>query len=129
MFIWAWDARPYPFWPDLTKIWSDGGCWSRGHWLNGKLGLTMLKTVIQDIALKIGLDLNKLNVEGITDFIDGLVITNQDSAKEVIKLLKTVYFLDSYEDKGVLNFIKKDSSKMDKLLGPKGPSFRTRLTA
>ena len=115
MFIWAWDARPYPFWPDLAKIWSDGGCWSRGHWLNGKLGLTMLKTVIQDISLRIGLDLDKLNVNGLNDFIDGLVITNQDSAKNIINLLKTVYFFDHYESDGVLSFVKKDSSRIIKI--------------
>ena len=46
LFLWCWDARPYPFWPDRTKIWSDGYKWSRGHWLNGKLSLTTLADIL-----------------------------------------------------------------------------------
>lgn len=30
-FLWAWDARPYPFFPNLLSIWTDGGIWYYGH--------------------------------------------------------------------------------------------------
>ncbi len=36
--LWAWDARPFPYFPDLTDVWSDGANWERGHWLNGTAG-------------------------------------------------------------------------------------------
>lgn len=36
MFIWAWDARPYPFYPE-SGYWSDGRLWAKGHWISGKL--------------------------------------------------------------------------------------------
>jgi hypothetical protein len=35
---WTWDARPWPYFPDLTTVWSDGPNWETGHWLTGRLG-------------------------------------------------------------------------------------------
>ena len=37
IFIWAWDARPFPAYPENTDIWSDGPLWQYGHWITGKL--------------------------------------------------------------------------------------------
>ena len=28
---WTWDARPYPFFPALTDVWTDGANWRLGH--------------------------------------------------------------------------------------------------
>ena len=36
--LWTWDARPYPAFPALTDVWSDGGNYATGHWLTGRLG-------------------------------------------------------------------------------------------
>ena len=35
---WTWDARPYPFFPGLSEVWTDGPNWQLGHWLTGRLG-------------------------------------------------------------------------------------------
>jgi hypothetical protein len=37
MFLWAWDARPYPAFPHNQNLWIDGNLWSRGHWINAKI--------------------------------------------------------------------------------------------
>jgi hypothetical protein len=34
---WAWDARPWPAFPHDAARWADGGNWTRGHWLTGRL--------------------------------------------------------------------------------------------
>lgn len=107
MFVWCWDARPYPYWPDLMKVWSDGGCWSRGHWVNGKLGLSSLKSLIQDLCIRAGLSASFIKAEELTDLIDGVVIHEQESAKAIINLLKTAYFFDSHETNGELHFVKR----------------------
>ena len=112
MFIWTWDARPYPFWPDLNKIWADGECWSRGHWVNGKLGLTTLQAIIQELCLKAGLDLKNIRAEELTDLVDGFVINNQESAKDIINLLKAAYFFDTHEADGILHFVKRLNSNI-----------------
>ncbi len=49
MTLWAWDARPYPYFPDLADVWSDGANWERGHWLNGRLGQATLSGVIESV--------------------------------------------------------------------------------
>lgn len=36
--IWCWDARPWPEFPGAAALWSDGGDWRLGHWLNGRAG-------------------------------------------------------------------------------------------
>ena len=47
--LWAWDARPYPYFPRLTAVWSDGENWRLGHWLNGRLGSVPLDALIEAI--------------------------------------------------------------------------------
>ena len=34
---WCWDARPFPAFPALDKVWADAGAWAAGHWLNGRM--------------------------------------------------------------------------------------------
>ena len=55
-FIWAWDARPYPFFPGNRDLWSDGENYGRGHWLNGRVGARGggLSAVIADICARSG---------------------------------------------------------------------------
>ncbi len=36
--LWTWDARPYPAFPGLADVWSDGANHATGHWLTGRLG-------------------------------------------------------------------------------------------
>ena len=38
IFLWCWDIRPYPAFPQNGTLWSDGGNWTTGHWLNGRMG-------------------------------------------------------------------------------------------
>jgi hypothetical protein len=37
IYIYTWDARPYPFFPDLTGVWSDGLNYSVGDWITGRV--------------------------------------------------------------------------------------------
>lgn len=34
--IWNWDARPFPWFPNLSDVWGDTGNWQVGNWLSGK---------------------------------------------------------------------------------------------
>ncbi|WFG40844.1 hypothetical protein ParaKuw1_00011 [Paracoccus phage ParKuw1] len=36
MFAWTWDARPWPAFPRLLDVWSDGENYNAGHWLQGR---------------------------------------------------------------------------------------------
>ncbi len=35
--VYTWDARFYPGFPELIDVWGDGGLWTYGHWLTGRL--------------------------------------------------------------------------------------------
>ncbi len=37
VFVWAWDARPFPAFPDFDTVWADGGNWETGHWITGRI--------------------------------------------------------------------------------------------
>ena len=46
LYLWAWDARPFPAFPSRTGLWKDGANWLQGHWLNGRLsGATAAGTI------------------------------------------------------------------------------------
>ena len=38
IFVYTWDARPFPVFPVYTTVWSDGSNYRFGHWIEGKLG-------------------------------------------------------------------------------------------
>jgi hypothetical protein len=49
LHLWAWDARPYPYFPECTDVWSDGANWELGHWLNGRLGSVTISALIDAV--------------------------------------------------------------------------------
>ncbi|MFK7793295.1 MAG: glycoside hydrolase TIM-barrel-like domain-containing protein, partial [Devosiaceae bacterium] len=61
--LWTWDARPYPVFPNATNVWSDGVNWSRGHWLNGRLGVGSLADIL--LALCEHFDLPPMDVSAV----------------------------------------------------------------
>ncbi|MFO0389903.1 MAG: glycoside hydrolase TIM-barrel-like domain-containing protein [Alphaproteobacteria bacterium] len=105
MFIWTWDARPYPYWPDLTSIWSDGAAWKTGHWVQGKLGISSLAAILVDLCKRSGLVEGDLNVSQVTDQVEGYVINNQLTIRNAIEILQQGYFFDTVESDGILKFI------------------------
>lgn len=40
LFAWTWDGRPYPEFPNLQSVWSDGVNYPAGHWLMGREFIT-----------------------------------------------------------------------------------------
>ncbi len=34
--VWAWDARPFPTFPQRDDVWGDAPNWSAGNWIQGK---------------------------------------------------------------------------------------------
>ncbi len=103
-FLWCWDARPYPYWPDLSNMWSDGGCWQKGHWVQGKIGHSTLAGVIEDLSYRTGLTDKHIACSEIQDTIDGLVIDSQSPAKSIIEILQKAYKFDTVEKDGRIHF-------------------------
>lgn len=104
MFLWTWDARPFPYFPDLLSVWNDGGVWVTGHWVTGKLGLSSLAAIVADLCNRGGLDGSRIDVSRLTQRVEGYVITRPDSVRALIEELMSGYFFDAVESGGMLKF-------------------------
>jgi hypothetical protein len=104
-FLWTWDARPYPYFPDLREVWSDGGVWMTGHWVTGKLGLSSLGAIVKALCAKAGLEAAHIDVSGLTQRVEGYVVTRQATARHLIEELMGAFFFDAVESGGVLRFV------------------------
>jgi hypothetical protein len=106
-FIWTWDARPFPFFPDLSAVWSDGRNWKTGHWVQGKLGLSNLGQIVADLLKKVGYDSTMYDTSRLTDIVSGFVITSRQTVRSCLEQLASAYFFDCVESDGLLKFIKR----------------------
>lgn len=98
--IWAWDARPFPAFPMLGSVWSDGGNWRTGHWLNGRLEGAPLDRLIAAILADYGLA-PALRLEA-DHMVDGYVIDRPMSARAALEPLTGLFGLDASFDEGRL---------------------------
>lgn len=105
MFAWTWDARPFPYWPDLTSIWNDGSVWKTGHWLQGKLGISNLAAIVLDLAERSGLQEADVDVNNIKEMLDGYVISHQQTIRDAIQVLRQAYFFDMVESDNILRCV------------------------
>lgn len=93
--VWTWDARPYPWFPLATDVWSDGDNWQTGHWLNGRLGAAPLRELVETLAD--GLDCGTLDAEGLTAVVDGLAVTGRSSLRDIVEPLAAPFLFDLVE--------------------------------
>ncbi|MGC6499686.1 MAG: baseplate multidomain protein megatron [Henriciella sp.] len=87
---WCWDARPWPAFPERAGIWSDGGNWARGHWLNGRVGLISLAEVIKDVLSQADLVADVSRLHGL---VEGLALGGPLRLREALAPLMAAYDL------------------------------------
>lgn len=104
-FLWTWDARPYPFWPDLEKVWADGQAWLYGHWVQGKFGLSSLSAVVSELCSRAGLQFAWQDCSKLHEILEGMIIDNQTSVRSIIEILQQANFFDVVEKNEVVEFL------------------------
>lgn len=104
-FIWTWDARPFPYWPDLTSLWADGAAWKTGHWVQGKLGISNLSAIVADLCERAGLSPEMFDTSAIGVPVEGYVIGAQQSIRASIESLQDAFFFDAAESDYILKFV------------------------
>lgn len=109
-FLWTWDARPYPYWPDLTSVWADGGNWATGHWVQGKLGASHVAPVVEQLTRRAGLSDAQVDTTALQTMLDGFVVHERVSARAALDQLLAAYFFSIKESNGVLVCIPRDAS-------------------
>ena len=93
--LWTWDARPFPAFPLLLDVWSDGANWETGHWLNGRLGAltadALVATVLADYGVPDGV------VDDLDGTVDGFLIGDVISARSALEPLADLLLFEAFE--------------------------------
>jgi len=102
MLVWTWDARPWPEFPRLTEVWSDGQNWRRGHWLNGRAGnAPAAETIRRRLLSHYGYAPDDFDLTRCFGQADGLILPGPLSFREVLGTWETALRLDASEYGGV----------------------------
>ncbi|HEY9040336.1 MAG TPA: glycoside hydrolase TIM-barrel-like domain-containing protein [Roseovarius sp.] len=105
-YVWAWDARPFPFFPNNQAQWEDGRNHGRGHWITGRTSSRSLASVVEEIAARAGLrhvDTSKLH-----GYVSGYIVDQVADARSALQPLMLRYGFDAIERDGVLMFRMRD---------------------
>jgi hypothetical protein len=102
---WTWDARPYPFFPELTNVWTDGPNWRRGHWLTGRLGAVSLAALVRHLCLRAGMPEERIDVSGLWGAVEGYVIAALEAPRASISTLARHFGFDAVESEGRIRFL------------------------
>jgi hypothetical protein len=101
-YVWAWDARPFPAFPGLSEVWSDGENYLRGHWLNGRAGQRSLASVVREICINAGQE--NIDVQNLHGIVHGYAVSDVADARVALQPLALRYGFDTIERDGVLEF-------------------------
>lgn len=104
--VWAWDARPYPWFPNNGALWSDGVNYPRGHWLNGRSSGWALAAVVEEICKRSGVQ--KIDVSELHGYLRGYLDDGGRDARAALQPLMLAYGFDAVEREGVLKFRLRD---------------------
>jgi hypothetical protein len=91
IYLWAWDARPFPAFPLRRDLWADGGNWSRGHWLNGRLANPGVGSLINAILSDHGLPMAR--IDAVDGSVNGYVVDDPKSARAALEPLIDLFDL------------------------------------
>ncbi|MEM6534209.1 MAG: glycoside hydrolase/phage tail family protein [Pseudomonadota bacterium] len=122
-FVWAWDGRPWPYFPTREDIWSDGPNWQFGHWLNGRSGLIELAAVIEDIAARGGTD---VDASGVSGFVEGYTLESPSNLRTAMAPLQTAFAFDVVEHETGLVF--RHRANADQLIIEDGQTIEASLS-
>ncbi|KQP94690.1 hypothetical protein ASF60_00260 [Methylobacterium sp. Leaf113] len=100
IFVWCWDARPYPAFPDFDSVWADAGNWSVGHWITGRIEGLELDQLVAAILSDLGITVPAAITANA--FLDGYVIDRPMSARAALEPLAQLYGLDVSAQAGAL---------------------------
>src|SRR5690606_22816247 len=102
IFLWTWDARPQPAFPQDLDLWADGMNWRTGHWLNGRLGAGTLADVLAALLEDHGFA--DYDVSEVSGDLMGYVQGDLASARSLIEPLAESFLIDIVEDGARLKF-------------------------
>jgi len=103
LYVWCWDARPYPFFPARADVWGDTANYRTGHWLNGRLGAVQLADLTA--ALCADANFSDFDVSNLNGLVTGFAVTDTMSVRDALAPLSVAYFFDGVESEGLVKFV------------------------
>jgi hypothetical protein len=116
LYVYAWDARPYPAFPADTEAWGDGANWRLGHWLTGRMDNAPLAPTVAAILDEHGFA--EHDAAGLNGSLGGLVVDRIMSARDTLQPLELVFFFDTRESGGKIVFAHRGSAPLAAELSP-----------
>ncbi len=102
IFIWTWDARPFPEFPNSDEVWGDAQNWNSGHWLNGRLGAAPLSEFISELLRSGGHSaFDASQVDGV---VDGVLMPDPASARRILEPILALFRIEAFESDGIIRF-------------------------
>ncbi|SMR72831.1 Putative phage tail protein [Aliiroseovarius halocynthiae] len=120
--VWAWDTRPFPQFPNRKGLWSDGGNYERGHWLNGRASSRSLASVVSEICERSGV--TRYDVSKLYGLVRGYVVDQIGGARAALQPLMLAYGFEVSEREGVLIFASR-TGRPDHILDPEKMALST----
>ncbi|MGQ0532547.1 MAG: phage tail protein, partial [Caulobacteraceae bacterium] len=101
--LWACDARPYHEFPGRFYVWAVGAAWRRGHWLNGRAGLSGLAEVVLSLCERAGV--HDADASALIGAVSGYVVDSPASARDALEALMAAYDFIAVERNGGITFL------------------------
>ncbi|QPM89917.1 baseplate multidomain protein megatron [Pseudooceanicola algae] len=105
-FVWAWDARPFPYFPNNRTLWTDGANYHAGHWITGRSAGRSLALVVAEICEAAGL--TDYDVSGLYGQVSGYLASDVAEPRAVLQPLMLRYAFDAIETGGQIVFRMRD---------------------
>lgn len=95
VFVWAWDARPFPAFPGRTDLWSDFENYELGHWLNGRSTARSLASVVSEVCEQSNVE--NYDVSELYGIVRGYTADRPSTGREDLQPLMLAYGFDASE--------------------------------
>ncbi len=104
IYLWAWDARPFPAFPAHADRWADAAAFETGHWLNGRIEGAPMDDLLAAMLADAGFAVpTPLAADG---FVEGYVLDRPISLRAAIEPLASVFGFDALVAGGRLRFVR-----------------------
>jgi len=115
IFVWTWDARPFPDFPVRESVWSDGPQYQLGHWLTGRITSSALADIVWHINLTAGV--TQVDVSLLFGAVPGFILEETGTPRQALQPLMLAYGFDGFESAGALHYVLRSAAE-EKQLDP-----------
>ncbi len=113
IFVWNWDARPWPDFPMRESVWKDGPNHATGHWISGRISSGALSEAVAEVVEQSGL--TSFDVSRLSDQVDGYLVDSFATGRELLQPLALVHAFGVRQSRDLLEMIV-ESEDAEKIL-------------